>query len=127
MSPLEPPPRILDFISFFSQPRLINGDAATFTHQTPTWILFLNLLLRQTFEFRLKKIKGNEKNIKNIKLNPIGWEIASYILEVVTNKTKDMVEATRFISLSCDEVNTCDQSPWFPFMRIWLKIGGESH
>jgi hypothetical protein len=62
--------------------------------------------LKQTFEFRLKKIKGNEKNINNIKLNPIGWEIACCILEVVTNKTKDMVEATRFISLSCDEVST---------------------
>lgn len=45
-----------------------------------------------------KKKRVNEKNINNTKLDPIGWEIASCILEVVTNKTKDMVEATRFIS-----------------------------
>ncbi len=109
-------PRTLDFISFFSQARLVNGDAASFTHQTPTWILFLNLLL--TFGFMLIKERG---------LKPIGWEIAFCILEVVTNKTMDMVEAIKLISLSCDEVNTCDQSPWFPFMHIWLKISSKSH
>jgi hypothetical protein len=35
--------------------------------------------------------------------------MASYMHELVVKKTKDLVQATMFISLSCDEVTTMDQ------------------
>ncbi len=41
--------------------------------------------------------------------NTSGWEMASYMHDLVVNKTKSLVEAARFISLSCDEVTTFDQ------------------
>jgi hypothetical protein len=39
-------------------------------------------------------------------LNTNGWEMASYMHDLVVNKIETLVEATRFISLSCDEVTT---------------------
>ncbi len=39
----------------------------------------------------------------------VGLRMASYMHELVVKKTKDLVQATRFISLSCDEVTTMDQ------------------
>jgi len=99
-------------------------------HLLPTKPQF-DTLSKPLFEANIwiyvQEIRGNEKNVNNTKLNLIGWEITSCIFEVVTNKTKDMVEVTRFISLSCAKVNICDQSPRFPFMRIWLKIDNKSH
>jgi len=32
--------------------------------------------------------------------------------EVVANKTQNLVQNVQFISLSCDEVTTCDQQLW---------------
>jgi len=41
--------------------------------------------------------------------NSIGWEMASYMHELVVKKSKDFVQATKSISLSCDEVTILDQ------------------
>ncbi len=41
--------------------------------------------------------------------NTIGWGMATSIHELVINKTKGLVQDTRFISLSCDEITTCNQ------------------
>jgi hypothetical protein len=43
--------------------------------------------------------------------NLIGWKMAS-CMHVVVKKTRDLVQATKFISLSCDEVTTLDQQSW---------------
>jgi hypothetical protein len=40
--------------------------------------------------------------------NTNGWEMASYMHELVFNKTKSLVESVKFISFSNDEV-TFDQ------------------
>ncbi len=36
-------------------------------------------------------------------------EIATYMHEVVVNKTQNLVQNVQFISLSYDEVKTCEQ------------------
>jgi hypothetical protein len=41
--------------------------------------------------------------------NSIGWEMTSYMHELVVKKTRGLVQATMFISLSCDEVTTLYQ------------------
>jgi hypothetical protein len=40
--------------------------------------------------------------------NLIGWGMANCMYELMLKKTKDLVQATRFISLSCDEITTMD-------------------
>ncbi len=42
----------------------------------------------------------------------IGWEMATYMHEVVVYKISNLVQSVQFISLSCDEVTTCDQQSW---------------
>jgi hypothetical protein len=42
----------------------------------------------------------------------IGWDMATYMHEVVVNKTQILVHITQFVSLFCDEVTTCDQQSW---------------
>jgi hypothetical protein len=42
----------------------------------------------------------------------INWEMAIYMHEVVVNKIRNLVQNVQFISLSCDEVTTCDQQSW---------------
>ncbi len=44
--------------------------------------------------------------------NTIGWGMAISMHELVINKTKGLVQATRFISLLCDEITTCNQQSW---------------
>jgi hypothetical protein len=44
--------------------------------------------------------------------NNIGCEIATYMHEVVVNKTQNLVQNVQFISLSYDEVTTCEQKLW---------------
>jgi predicted membrane chloride channel (bestrophin family) len=41
--------------------------------------------------------------------NNTGYEIATYMHEVVVNKTLNLVQNVQFISLSYDEVTTCEQ------------------
>jgi hypothetical protein len=38
--------------------------------------------------------------------------MATYMHEVVVNKIRNLVQSVQFISLSCDEVTTCDQQSW---------------
>jgi hypothetical protein len=38
--------------------------------------------------------------------------MASWMHELVVNKTKSLVEGVKFISHSYDEVTTCDQQSW---------------
>jgi hypothetical protein len=38
--------------------------------------------------------------------------MSSFMHELVVKKTKDLVQGTRFIFLSCDEVITMDQQFW---------------
>jgi hypothetical protein len=40
--------------------------------------------------------------------NTIGWGMATSMHELVINKNRGLVQATRFISISCHEI-TCDQ------------------
>jgi hypothetical protein len=40
------------------------------------------------------------------------WEMATNMHEVVMNKIRNLVQSVQFISLSCDEVTTCDQQSW---------------
>ncbi len=58
--------------------------------------------------------------------NNIGWEMATYMHEVVVNKTKNLVQSVQFISLSCDEFTTCDQQLWVSIhayvVECWQKI-----
>jgi len=42
----------------------------------------------------------------------ISWEMATYMHEVVVNKIRNLVQSVQFISLSCDEVTTCEQQSW---------------
>jgi hypothetical protein len=42
----------------------------------------------------------------------IGWEMTTYMHEVVVNKIQNLVQSAQFISFSCDEVTTCDQQSW---------------
>ncbi len=42
----------------------------------------------------------------------IGWEMTTYMHEVVVNKIQNLVQSAQFISFSCDEVTTCDQQLW---------------
>jgi hypothetical protein len=42
-------------------------------------------------------------------LNTIGWEMVACMHDLVVNKTKSLVEGTRFIFLSCDETTTSNQ------------------
>ncbi len=44
--------------------------------------------------------------------NLVGWEMGSYMHELMVKKTKDLVQAAKFISLSCDEVTILDQQSW---------------
>ncbi len=39
-------------------------------------------------------------------------EMATYMHEVVMNKIRNLVQSVQYISLSCDEVTTCDQQSW---------------
>ncbi len=41
--------------------------------------------------------------------NSIGWEMASYMHELVVKKTRDLVQIAKSISLSCDELIILDQ------------------
>jgi hypothetical protein len=41
--------------------------------------------------------------------NTIGWEMATNMHELVINKTRGLVQATRFISILCDKITICDQ------------------
>ncbi len=41
--------------------------------------------------------------------NTIGWGMATSMQELVINKSKGLVQATRFISFSCDEITTYNQ------------------
>jgi len=40
--------------------------------------------------------------------NLVGWEMVSYMHELVVKKTRDFIQATKSISLSCDEVIILD-------------------
>jgi len=44
--------------------------------------------------------------------NSISWGMANFMHELVVKKTKDLVQGTRFIFLSYDEVITTDQQFW---------------
>jgi hypothetical protein len=52
--------------------------------------------------------------------------MATYMHEVVVNKTKNLVQSVQFISLSCDEITTCDQQSWVAIhayvVEGWQKI-----
>jgi hypothetical protein len=61
--------------------------------------------------------------------NNIGWEMATYIHEVVVKKTQNLVQSVQFISFSCDDfcdVTTCDQQLWVSIHAYvvdgWQKI-----
>jgi hypothetical protein len=58
--------------------------------------------------------------------NNIGWEMATYMHEVVVNKTQNLVQSVQFISFSCDEITTCDQQLWVSIHAYvvdgWQKI-----
>jgi hypothetical protein len=57
--------------------------------------------------------------------NSIGWEMTSYMHELVVKKTKDLVQVARFISFSYDEVTTLDQQSWVSIhayvVENWLR------
>jgi hypothetical protein len=57
--------------------------------------------------------------------NSIGWEMATYMHEVVVNKTQNLVECSIHF-LFCDEVITCDQQSWVSIhayvVEGWQKI-----
>jgi hypothetical protein len=42
----------------------------------------------------------------------IGWDMATYMDEVVVNKTRNLVHNAQFVSFFCHEVTTCDQQSW---------------
>lgn len=58
--------------------------------------------------------------------NSIGWEMTSYMHELVVKKTRDLVQVARFISFSYDEVTTLDQQFWVSIhaymIENWLHI-----
>lgn len=41
-----------------------------------------------------------------------GWEMGESLLNVVQAKTKDIVSAAPYFSISCDEVTTVDNQSW---------------
>jgi hypothetical protein len=62
---------------------------------------------------------------KNHWSNSIGWEMASYMHELVVKKTRDLVQVARFISFSYDEITTLDQQSWVAIhayvVENWLR------
>jgi len=53
--------------------------------------------------------------------NLVGWEMASYMHELVVKKTRDFIQATKSISLSCDEVIVLDQQSWVSIHAYVVK------
>jgi len=57
--------------------------------------------------------------------NSIGWEMTSYMHELVVKKTMDLVQVAKFISFSYDEVTTLDQQSWVSIhayvVENWLR------
>jgi hypothetical protein len=47
--------------------------------------------------------------------------ITSCMHDLVVNKTKTLVEATSFISFSCDEVITLDQQSWVSIHAYFVE------
>lgn len=59
--------------------------------------------------FEILKVKNNPQHHWS---DNTRWEMAQAIERVVLNKTKEIVQAATFFSLSCDEVTLVDYQSW---------------
>jgi hypothetical protein len=78
--------------------------------------------------FQVLKLKNNPNHHWS---DNSGWDMAEAMERVVLQKTKEVMEAGIFFSLSCDEVTSVDCQSWVCGQRLEAHSNtpylGESH
>jgi len=53
----------------------------------------------------------------------IGWDMATYMHEVVVNKTRNLVHSAQLFPFFVMRSQLVTNNHGFPYMHMWLKVG----